>query len=98
MNPIDMILDDDCTENIILYNEDNQPVEMEQIAVMNIDDVIYVILRPLEEGVLAEDEALVFSLTEGEEESSLELCEDEAIVDLVFEEYYKMLREAGADV
>ena len=30
--PIDMLLDDKNTENIVLYDDKNRPVEFEQIA------------------------------------------------------------------
>ena len=32
LSPIDMLLDENNTENIKLYNEENQEVEFEQIA------------------------------------------------------------------
>ena len=32
LSPIDMLLDENNTDNIKLYNEDNQEVEFEQIA------------------------------------------------------------------
>ena len=95
-SPIDKILDENNAENIIMYNENNQPVEFEQIAVVPLDGAIYVILKPVGdmEGV-AEDEALVFAITEHEDEDVLEIVDKDEVIDAVFGEYYRMLAEAG---
>lgn len=99
LSPIDMLLDETNTENIKLYNEDNQEVEFEQIALVPIENKTYAILKPVEamEGI-AEDEALVFVIDEIDDEDCLVIVEDETIVDKVFEEYYKMLKEEGVEV
>ena len=47
---------------------------------------------------IAEDEALVFVIDEIDDEDCLVIVEDDSIVDKVFEEYYKMLKEEGIDV
>jgi hypothetical protein len=47
---------------------------------------------------IAEDEALVFVIDEIDDEDCLVIVEDDNIVDKVFEEYYKMLKEEGVDV
>ena len=99
LSPIDMLLDENNTENIKLYNEENQEVEFEQIALVPIEDKTYAILKPAQtmEGI-ADDEALVFVIDEVDDEDCLVIVEEDAIVDKVFEEYYKMLREEGIDV
>lgn len=99
LSPIDMLLDENNTENIKLYNEDNQEVEFEQIALVPIDSKTYAILKPVSpmEGI-AEDEALVFVIDEIDDEDCLVIVEEDAIVDKVFEEYYKMLKEEGIEV
>ena len=99
LSPIDMLLDENNTENIKLYNEENQEVEFEQIALVPIENKTYAILKPAQnmEGV-ADDEALVFVIDEIDDEDCLVIVEDDAIVDQVFEEYYKMLKEEGIDV
>jgi len=99
LSPIDMLLDENNTENIKLYNEENQEVEFEQIALVPIDQKTYAILKPVAdmEGI-AEDEALVFVIDEIDDEDCLVIVEDDAIIDKVFEEYYKMLKEEGVDV
>ena len=44
VNPIDAIYDENNEENIVLYNENDEPVEFEQIAVIPIEDNVYVIV------------------------------------------------------
>lgn len=99
LSPIDMLLDESNTENIKLYNEENQEVEFEQIALVPIDTKTYAILKPVApmEGI-ADDEALVFVIDEIDDEDCLVIVEDDKVVDKVFEEYYKMLKEEGIEV
>lgn len=99
LSPIDMLLDENNTENIKLFNEQNEEVEFEQIALVPIDEKVYAILKPVAdmEGV-AEDEALVFAIEEIDDEDCLVIVEDDGIIDAVFEEYYKMLKAEGIDV
>ena len=99
LSPIDMLLDENNTDNIKHYNEDNQEVEFEQIALVPIEEKTYAILKPVAnmEGI-ADDEALVFVIDELDDEDCLVIVEDDSIVDKVFEEYYKMLKEEGIDV
>lgn len=96
MNPIDMLLDENNTDPIVLYNENNEEVSFEQIALIPIDGQVYAILKPLGdfEGV-GEDEALVFTIAEDDGEDVLVVEDREEIIDAVFEEYYAMLAEEG---
>ena len=96
LSPIDMLLDENNTENIKLYNEENQEVEFEQIALIPVEDKTYAILKPAQsmEGI-ADDEALVFVIDEIDDEDCLVIVEDDAVIDNVFAEYYKMLEEEG---
>ena len=99
MNAIDLLLDENNDDNIVLYNEENEPVEFEQIALIPLDERDFAILRPVEapEG-MGEDEAYVFAIEEVDGEEDLILVEDDDIVDAVFEEYYTMLRAEGIEV
>lgn len=99
LSPIDMLLDENNTDNIKLFNEENEEVEFEQIALVPIEDNTYAILKPVVtmEG-MSDDEALVFVIEEIDDEDCLVIVEDDAIIDKVFEEYYKMLKEEGVDV
>jgi len=94
-----MLLDENNTDNIKLFNEDNQEVEFEQIALVPIQNRVYALLKPVlsMEGI-ADDEALVFAIEEVDDEDCLVIVEEDEIIDKVFEEYYEMLRAEGIDV
>ena len=98
-SPIEILLDQENNENIKLYDEKNNCVEFEQVAIIPIDEKIYAILRPVAglEGV-GEDEALVFTIEEVDEEDCLVVVDDDTVVDAVFEQYYKLLKEEGVEV
>ena len=74
--PLEMILDEDCDENIVLFDEDGESTEFEQIAVIPMNEKVYCILRPVDMPDLDEDEAFVFAIVEDDEEGSLDLVED----------------------
>ncbi len=94
MDPIQMILDENCTDNITLYGENGNPMEFEQIALIPIEDMgVYTILKPVNDGILKEDEALVFQILQDEEGLYLEVSADDAVIDRVFEEYSSALNE-----
>lgn len=99
MNPIAKIYDDNNTDNIILYNEENEAVEFEQIALIPLDGTDFVILHPIVDMEdVADDEALVFAIEEVDGEEALVIVDDDDVVDAVFEEYYDMLRAEGVEV
>ncbi len=91
-DPIAQILDDKDDSNIVLFDENNKPIEFEQIARIQLDDDdnIYVILVPITklEGV-EEGEGVIYALNA--EEGSLNVVEDTSITDRVLEAYQKML-------
>lgn len=99
VSPVEALLDPDNDDNIILYNEKDEAVEFIQIAIISLNNNLYPILKPAQpmEGV-SEDEALVFVISEVDGEEALLLESDDAIIDAVFEDYYRLLREAGIDV
>ncbi|MBQ2717272.1 MAG: DUF1292 domain-containing protein [Clostridia bacterium] len=98
MTEIDKILDEECTDNIVLYDENNKETEFEQVALIPKDEKIYVILKPVTkiEGV-ADDEALVFVIDEIEDQDCLIIVDDEQIITEVFNDYYKLLEEYNED-
>lgn len=95
-DPIDMLLDENNSEPITLYNENEEAVSFEQVALIPLHHELYAILKPIGEyqGV-GEDEALVFVLEEELGERVLAVVEDDGIIDAVFEEYYALLRKEG---
>lgn len=97
MNAIDAIFDENNTENIVLYNADDEAVEFEQIAIVPIGENDYAILKPVEplEG-MSDDEAMVFELQENEEgERQLVMVQEEDVIDKVFDIYEKLFEEAN---
>jgi len=91
----DKLLNPEDDSNIILYDENEEEVEFEQIAIIPVKEEVYAILKPVKklEG-LEDDQALVFALEETEEgEELLNLVEDDDIIDIVFDEYDKMFEE-----
>lgn len=94
-NELDKIFDEENTEPVYLYDENDNKVPFEQVAVIPMEETVYVILKPIEpmEDV-GEDEALVFEICEDEDgEEFIQLVTDEDVVDDVFAEYYKLLDE-----
>ena len=99
LSPIDMLLDENNTDNIKLFNEDNQEVEFEQIALVPLEEKTYAILKPATEMEgIGENEALVFVIEEIDDEECLVIVEEDEIIDRVFEDYYQMLKDEGIDV
>ena len=99
VSPIDMLFDENNTDNIVLFDEENKEVEFEQIAIIPLEEKTYAILRPLdEEEPLAEDEAVVFAIEELDDEEVLIPERNMDTVDKVFDKYYELLKEQGIDV
>ena len=94
VNPIDALFDQNNTDNIVLYNEKDEPIEFEQIAIIPLDGKTYAILHPLGgDDPMPDDEALVFVIDEVDDEDVLLLVDDEQTEEKVFEEYYKLADE-----
>lgn|SRR5690554_1237499 len=98
ISQIELLLDEENTDNIKLYDENNKETEFEQIAIIPIDERVYAILKPVTEIVgVSDDEAIVFVIEEVEDEEVLVIVDDEDIVDKVFNEYYALLKSEGID-
>ncbi len=96
---IEMLLDENNTENLKLYDENNKETEFEQVAIIPLDEKIYAILKPVTKIVgVNDDEALVFVIEEIDDEDCLVIVDDEAVVDKVFKEYYELLKAEGIEV
>ena len=93
---LDILCDENNTDPVVLYNEKGEAIVFEQIALIPLQNRLFAILKPVETmAEMAEDEALVFALTEGDDGTVLELAEDDAVIDAVFAEYYALLDEQG---
>jgi len=98
-SPIEAILDENNTDNIILYDENGTETEFEQIAVVPLPEKICVILKPVATiPGIKENEALVFVIDEVDDTEILYVATDDELIDEVFTQYYKMLEEAGIDI
>jgi len=92
VNPIDQLFDPNNSDNIVLYNDKDEPIEFEQIAIIPLDNANYAILQPVKklEG-LQDDEAFAFEVVEDEENGdTLQLVEDDALIDRIFDEYKEL--------
>ena len=80
---------------VVLRSPDGEEVEFEEIATINLDEKLYVILAPIEkiEG-MEEDEAIAFEVTEGDgENDNFTIVTDEDTIDKIFAEYNRLLDE-----
>lgn len=94
-NPIEALLDAEDDQPIVLFDEKDNEVEFDQVALIPHKSKVYAILKPITpmEGV-ADDEAIVFALMEDENgEDLLSIETDEETINAVFEAYYKLLEE-----
>lgn len=94
INVIDRLLDENDEEPVTLYDENDKETEFEQVAIIPLNEKIYVILKPITkiEGV-ADDEGLVFVIEEIDDEDMLVLVDDDEIINKVFDVYYQLLKE-----
>lgn len=89
---LDRIYDEENNEVILLRNENGEDIAFEQIALVPMQEKVYIILKPVQpiDG-LGEDEGLVFLVNEGLKR--LELVIDEEIIDQVFTVYDRLTEE-----
>lgn len=94
---VDILLDENNTDNITLVDEQGNEVEFQQIAIIPYNETIYCLLVPVNglPGV-ANDEFLVFYLYEDEDtdDAVLKVCVDEEIIDELYKQYLQMLEES----
>ena len=92
---LDILLDENNTSPISLYDENDKEVRFDQVAIIPLDDSVYAILKPIDEMEnVADDEAIVFLLQEDEDGDGVLVVEtDESKAMRVFDEYYKLLDE-----
>ncbi len=90
-NPYEMLLDENNNENIIFYDQDGNPMEFEQIALLEIDTIKYTILHPVNMGY-ADDEVIAFSLSDDGNEYELLEVEDDDLLEEIYAEYKSLLK------
>lgn len=95
-NPIDRLLDVEDNEPVVLYDENDNAISFEQIALIPYENVLYAILKPIDvmEGV-GDDEGVIFAFEENEEtnEPFLRVVNDDKIIDKVFAQYLELVKQ-----
>ena len=96
---LDVLLDENNTSPITLYDENDKEVKFDQVAIIPLDEEVYAILKPIDEMEnVADDEAIVFLIQEDEDGDGVLVVEtDESKAMRVFDEYYKLLDEQEAN-
>ncbi len=96
---LDILLDPDNDENVTLYNEDGEPTEFEQLAIIphsvKGEERLYAILKPVvpPEG-FDEMSVLVFRVEEDEDgEVAIIIETDDEIGEAVFAEFERLVEE-----
>jgi hypothetical protein len=93
---MDVLLDENNTAPIYMYNDKGEQIEFDQIAVIPYgDDELYCILKPITKVPgIKDDEAVVFKVEQdanGEGFLRVEDREDVAIA--IFDQYYNLIEE-----
>ena len=91
-NIIEQILDENNHDYINTYDDFGNPIQFEQIAVVPIEEELFVILRENSEHV-PYDEVLVFRIVMNETNHELLLEENEEVVEEVFNKYYQLQKK-----
>jgi len=92
----DRLYDENDNEPIILNDENGKKISFEQIAIIPYGDYDYCILAPTDSTQLdgiADDEAIVFRISEDEDEQYITPEDNDEIAEAVFKEYLKLLEE-----
>lgn len=93
---LDVLLDENNTAPIYMYDETGRQLKFEQVAVIPYgEEDLYCILKPLSKlDGIADDEAIVFKIDEDENgEAILRVEADEQIAISVFDQYYNLIEE-----
>ena len=97
-DPINQILDENNLENIIMFDDENKPIEFEQVAVIPLDkdELLYAILIPVTpmQGV-NEGEGVVFAIDEAKHD--IQVVNDEKKIDAVLSVYQKLIEEGDKE-
>lgn len=91
-NVIEQILDEKNTSPIKITGNTGEVFTFEQVALIHLEDASYTILHPIAKDVLPDD-VLVFKIVFQGDEASLELEEDEEVIEECFQEYYTLLKK-----
>ncbi len=91
-NPVAQILDEKNMDNVVLYDDQEKPIEFEQVAVIPLEEknAIYAILIPVTPMVgVNEGEGVLFEIDEDNQD--LLVVNDEETIDKVLEIYQALI-------
>ncbi|MDE7213662.1 MAG: DUF1292 domain-containing protein [Anaeroplasmataceae bacterium] len=91
-NVIEQILDEKNTSNVKIPGKNGEIFTFEQVALIHLEEASYAILHPIAKDVQPDD-VLVFRIVFNQEEASLELEEDEEVIEECFDEYYRLFKK-----
>ena len=77
---LQQLLSVDNDQNIVLFDENNNPVELEQIAILTHNEDMYAILRHLDD---AEDEVLVYKVDSKDEEVLTQIRDEKLAMEII---------------
>ena len=89
---IEQILDENNHDFINAYDDFGNPIQFEQVAVVSIEEELFVILRENRDDIPLE-EVLVFRIVMNETNQELLLEENEEVIEEVFDEYYRLQKK-----
>lgn len=95
---MDVLLDENNTAPIFMFNDRGEQIEFDQIAVIPYgDDDLYCILKPITKVPgIKDDEAVVFKVEQDEKgEGYLKVEEREEIAIAIFDQYYNLVEESS---
>jgi hypothetical protein len=91
-NIIEQILDENNHDFINAYDDFGNPIQFEQVAVVSIEEELFVILRENREDIPLE-EVVVFRIIMNETNQELLLEENEEVIEEVFNKYYQLQKK-----
>ena len=89
---IEQILDENNHDLINTFDDFGNPIQFEQIAVVSVEEELFVILRENSDDV-PYDEVLVFRIVMNETNQELLLEENEEVIEEVFNKYYQLQKK-----
>ena len=97
---VDVLLDENNTAPIYMYNDKGEQIEFDQIAVIPYgEDELYCILKPITKVPgIKDDEAVVFKVEQDENgDGFLKVEEREEIAIAIFDQYYNLIEESNQE-
>ena len=88
-NPFEVLLDENCNDNVVFTNDKGEKIEFEQYALINLNNEQYAIFRPINLG-LDDDILIAYNIyVEGNNYELIEV-EDDELLEEIYEEYKKL--------